>query len=149
MFKSSGEENLHLTSIILPRPNKKNCASYFDEVSMHLSNSWYLAFSLSTARLQKAESIVRGTGNCPHFYHRQKPMFWLLLSKLLSVSQGFFKATENCMALFFSLTATNLRILWVPPFKKPCIDSCCFLNTCHNIWNNFFSSFFLKWSFLA
>lgn len=72
---------------------------------MHLSNihiflSVFL-FSL-TVLLQKAAGFIRGTGNCPHFWHEQKPTFRLLLSKLLSVSQGFFKAAENCMALFFS-----------------------------------------------
>lgn len=80
---------------------------------MCLSNPSCFPFSLSTARLQKMESIIRGTGNCPHFCCRQKPMFWLLLCKLSSVIQEGFKAGENGMALFFSMTTTNLRILWV------------------------------------
>lgn len=80
---------------------------------MCLSNPSCFPFSLSTARLQKMESIIRGTGNCPHFCCRQKPMFWLLLCKLSSVIQEGFKAGENGMALFFPMTTTNLRILWV------------------------------------
>lgn len=64
---------------------------------MYFNNPSYLPFSLSAANLQKSVRIIRGTGNCPHFRHTLNAMFWLLLSNLLSVSEGFFKAAENCI----------------------------------------------------
>lgn len=62
---------------------------------MHFNDPSDSPLSLSTARLQKAPSVIRGAGNCPHVYYGIKLMFWLLLSKLLRVSEGFFKAGEN------------------------------------------------------
>ncbi len=105
---------------------------------MYFSHPSYFPFSLSTVRLQKVLNIIRGTGNCPHFCHRQKPMFWLLLSKLLSVSQGVFKAAENCMGLFFPWQLPIWRYYEVSHLKNLVLTDCCNFNTVLLLRNTLF-----------
>lgn len=89
------------TSIYSPldqskRKGKSRCPSRPDGVLMHSSDPSAASSSLSSARLEKAASLTRAAGNCPHVPPAGiKLMFRLLLSKLSRAGEGFFKAGGN------------------------------------------------------
>lgn len=101
-YQTSSQDHLHpTTSIYSPldqskRKGKSRCPSRPDGVLMHSSDPSAASSSLSSARLEKAASLTRAAGNCPHVPPAGiKLMFRLLLSKLSRAGEGFFKAGEN------------------------------------------------------
>lgn len=100
---------------------------------MHSTTPSAASSSHSSARLEKAASLTRVAGNCPHVpLAGIKLMFRLHLNKLSRAAEGFFKAGEK----YFGRLTVHVSFLHFFPDWQQQTD-------------NIFQSERLVWSFLA